>query len=394
MKNSNYLSLAPLLLMAEITAFAQTPAPQPIPQGIPQVSPSTVAQPSNDDFNSRLRSIVARTTSDNASSLTRFTLDFPGGTPKQLAAAIEQAMGRPLNVIVPDDVAETKLPPIKVNNVTVPQLFQTLSEGSHKYGAGGRIQSNYGFQTIDGPRTDESIWTFFVSKRDESAAALTRFNLDFPGGSPRDLVAAIQKALGKPLNAIVPDDLAEVKLPTMKMKNVNAAELFNALMRTSAKDVAYTTSTFYGPGNKPSYSYQVYKKAYGFKTEGTATDDSIWYFFEDKPAVPPGTQDSPVKSCRFYLLTPYLDRGLTVDDITTAIQSGWKMLGEKETPAISFHKETKLLIAVGEPGKLETIDAVLKALEPPAPAMSGRRGPVSTAPLPASKPAEPPNAAE
>jgi hypothetical protein len=40
------------------------------------------------------------------------------------------------------------------------------------------------------------------------------------------------------------------------------------------------------------------------------------------------------------------------------------MLGEKETPTISFHKETKLLIAVGDATKLDTIDAVLRALEP------------------------------
>ena len=40
------------------------------------------------------------------------------------------------------------------------------------------------------------------------------------------------------------------------------------------------------------------------------------------------------------------------------------MLGDQETPRISFHKETKLLIAVGDPAKLETIDAVLKALAP------------------------------
>jgi hypothetical protein len=68
-----------------------------------------------------------------------------------------------------------------------------------------------------------------------------------------------------------------------------------------------------------------------------------------------------------YLLTPYLDRGLTVDDITTAIQTGWKMLGYSPTPELSFHKETKLLIAVGDPNQLETIDRVLSALNPPGP---------------------------
>jgi len=31
-----------------------------------------------------------------------------------------------------------------------------------------------------------------------SAATLTKFDLDFPGGSPNELVAAIQKAMGRP----------------------------------------------------------------------------------------------------------------------------------------------------------------------------------------------------
>ena len=90
------------------------------------------------------------------------------------------------------------------------------------------------------------------------------------------------------------------------------------------------------------------------------TDDTIWYFYAEKPA-----ELSPPKECRFYSLAPYLDRGMTVDDITTAIKTGAKMLGEGQEPAISFHKDTKLLIAVGESGKLQIIDAVLKALEPP-----------------------------
>jgi len=38
------------------------------------------------------------------------------------------------------------------------------------------------------------------------------------------------------------------------------------------------------------------------------------------------------------------------------------MLGEGEDPKISFHSDTKLLIAVGDPEKLQTIDAALQAL--------------------------------
>jgi hypothetical protein len=197
------------------------------------------------------------------------------------------------------------------------------------------------------------------------ANSLTRFNLDFPGGTPKQLVAAIQKAMGIPLNAIVPTEFADTKLPELKMNNVNVKELFDALEATSLRQEAYISGSYYGGGMaSPSHSYQVAQVTSGFKTVGAPTDDSIWYFYVQKPAFPPLSQ--PAKVCRFYALAPFLERGQTVDDITTAIQTGWKMLGDKDTPTINYHKDTKLLIAVGEENKLATIDAVLKALDPSA----------------------------
>ncbi len=122
----------------------------------------------------------------------------------------------------------------------------------------------------------------------------------------------------------------------------------------------------------PGGGYQMHQTAYGFKTEGRPSDDSIWHFYVEKPVVPPPSPPRQYpKVCQFYSLAPYLEGGLSVDDITTAIETGWKMLGETSPPKISFHKDTKLLIAVGEPSKLETIDAVLKAL---GPQMGGGRG--------------------
>ena len=37
----------------------------------------------------------------------------------------------------------------------------------------------------------------------------------------------------------------------------------------------------------------------------------------------------------------------TIEDVTTAIETTWKMLGTDPLPKMSFHKETKLLIVVG-----------------------------------------------
>jgi hypothetical protein len=193
---------------------------------------------------------------------------------------------------------------------------------------------------------------------------LIKFDLDFPGGTPKELVAAIQKALGRPLNAIIPEELAATKLPALKMNSVDVSELFKALTAASRKtETVLAGTTSYGVSQ-----YQYVQTACGFRqgTEGRLSDDSIWYFYVEKPNPPPPPLPSKIPTvCRFYSLTPYLDRGLSVDDITTAIQTGWKMLGEMSPPTISFHKDTKLLIAVGEEGKLETISDVLRALEPP-----------------------------
>ncbi|MGC3958668.1 MAG: hypothetical protein QM813_12240 [Verrucomicrobiota bacterium] len=188
---------------------------------------------------------------------------------------------------------------------------------------------------------------------------LTRFNLDFPGGDPAALVAAIEKAMGRPLNVVIPDEYAADNIPALRMTLVTVPDLFRAMELACIRTIPYRNAGFGG--------YQQLQTTISFQTSGAATDDSIWYFRGRQQ--PPDlsfleTKPAPVKASRFYALTPYLEQGLKVEDITTAVQTAWKMLGEKQTPDISFHKETKLLIAVGEPGKLDTIDAVLNALRP------------------------------
>jgi hypothetical protein len=198
----------------------------------------------------------------------------------------------------------------------------------------------------------------------------TRFDLDFPGGTPDQLVAAIQKAMGKPLNVIIPDEHVRVKLPALKMKNVNVAELFQALEQASRK-TEYVPANRFGGGAFGGGGYQQFNTSYGFRNTGTgSSDDIIWSFYVEKPNYP---GQSTAKVCRFYSLASYLERGATVDDITTAIDTGAKMLGDASSPEIRFHKDTKLLIAVGEPVQLEIVDAVLRALDSNKPVTAGDR---------------------
>lgn len=316
------------------------------------------AQPSS-TFAERLAAIQNRAAADvtNATAnLTKFNLDFPGGTPAELVKAIEKAMGKPLNVIIsPDEKsAQAQLPPIKVTDMDVARLFRTLLENSRQYDEDHReCLKSTGFFTQDGNPTDNSLWTF---RAWEKPSVLTKFNLDFPGGTPAKLAKAIEKVTGKPLNVIISDVDADTKLPPLKMNNVNVATLFQALEQASRKQMLVNISGGYGPIGTPAFTQ--FNASYGFKTEGQPTDNSVWYFHVDKPVPPLGAP----KTCRFYSLSPYLDRGFTVDDITTAIQTGWKLAGETAPPTLNYHKETKLLMAYGEPDKLKTIDDVLKTL--------------------------------
>jgi hypothetical protein len=190
-----------------------------------------------------------------------------------------------------------------------------------------------------------------------AAAALPTFDLKFPGGGPTDLVKAIEAASGNPLNVIISKEDEDIELPPLKMTGVTVPQLFQALEPMSVKNVTVmTASPLFGMGPQQT----TYITSYGFKTTGDPTENSIWYFHVQRPTVPPLASSGNV--CRFFSLAPYLEHGFTVDDITTAIQTGWKMAKDSSPPELNYHKETKLLMAFGDPDELKTIDNVLQTL--------------------------------
>jgi len=201
---------------------------------------------------------------------------------------------------------------------------------------------------LPGPPVAQARTRMRDQTNSDAGAALTKFDLDFPGGAPAELVSAIEKSSGKPLNAIIPTEDAAFTLPPLKMSHVNVAQIFSALgaaSRSIAREEGAVTTS--------SYSFDTPSQP--------VTDDSIWYFTSD--ATPP----SP-KNCMFFSLEPYLNRGFTVDDITTAIRTGWELQaaanGLKAAPQLTFHKETKLLIVVGDQYQIQLAAQALQALPP------------------------------
>jgi hypothetical protein len=186
------------------------------------------------------------------------------------------------------------------------------------------------------------------------------FDLNFPGGTAKDLVEAINKVLpqDEQVNVVVPPQDINVQLPSLRMKGVTIPALFESLStERHEKD---------------------YRIMYGFRR--TSATPPVWTFYVLEDRQGPSAGPSPNTAvCRFFALNSYL-QSHTIEDITTAIRTGYEMLGG-EVPAMKFHPETSLLIAVGPPAQLQLIDQALKALsENPAPVDPTTGRPIRTLP--------------
>src|SRR5262249_7868927 len=122
-----------------------------------------------------------------------------------------------------------------------------------------------------------------------------KFDLDFRGGTPRELVSTIEKTTGKSLNVIIPKEDESIEIPSMRFKSVTVPDLFKAISLASQKQEV-VSGTFVN-------TY------YTFETQGQG-EDSIFYFKSNKPR--------PVQEfCKFYQLGEYL-QNYSIEDITTA----------------------------------------------------------------------------
>jgi hypothetical protein len=182
-------------------------------------------------------------------------------------------------------------------------------------------------------------------------------DLDFSGGPPAELVEEIKVQLGDTsLNVIIPDHLAGVNLPSLRLERVTVSALFEAITEATRRTLrmADPNSRAYPPGSVPPVEYHV---ASGFRRIGTE-GSPVWVFYSEGPPIHQQAQNV----CRFFQLGPYLE-DYTIEDITTAIRTGYDLLGGAP-PEMKFHHETRLLIAVGPEDQLRLIDSALQQLQP------------------------------
>src|SRR6266498_1013555 len=55
-----------------------------------------------------------------------FDLSFAGGTPQKLVSEMERANGLKLNVLIPPELADTRIPPMELRSVSVQDVFDSL----------------------------------------------------------------------------------------------------------------------------------------------------------------------------------------------------------------------------------------------------------------------------
>jgi len=182
-----------------------------------------------------------------------------------------------------------------------------------------------------------------VSEQKQNAAAPIRFDLDFKGGSIRALFDAIGKARGQPVNVYLPHEAESIPIDPFHVSGVTVKELLDAVSNSGAGRLS---------GNLRERLFH-----YSFFATPADSDSAVWSVRVEDLYTP----SEPI--CRVYSLSPYLDTGLSVDDITTAIRTAWKMLNyTPSTVNLSYHRETKLLIAVAPEDELKAVEQVLSAL--------------------------------
>ena len=158
------------------------------------------------------------------------------------------------------------------------------------------------------------------------------FDLNFRGGTPDELAAAIGAASGKKPNLLLSPGAEKVTLPGLQLRSVTTAQVFNALnliIRTE-RDVVFTSTASSEVGG-----------------------ETIWTMLY---ATRPG------KACKVFYVGDLLQK-YKIEDVTTAIQSVWKMQGAEGE--LKFHQDTQLLIAcAAHPPQLNIISEILAELSP------------------------------
>jgi hypothetical protein len=177
------------------------------------------------------------------------------------------------------------------------------------------------------------------------------------------------KASGKHLNIMIPENLRDVAATNridVELKQITVPEVLDLLGMASqrpANDPHPNSGLRLAGGFTVGYSFRRVSS-----NEGTLTYLLVGQYPPPSPSEPAAPQPplapvepAPPRAVFFFSLDPYLER-FTVEDIITAVKTGWDLDGKKERPTLKYHDQTKLLVASGDPFQVEMIKSVLANL--------------------------------
>lgn len=182
-----------------------------------------------------------------------------------------------------------------------------------------------------------------------------RFDIDFPGGDPWELVSAIEKASGENINALIPERAKALKFPPFRMHGITSTEFFNA---SSGQSPKYKRVEEHQTGKKLQY----FQDAYYWEPKQTKNGAPIIWILHFKEHAGTITELIPLNAVIPYNINKLLDK-YTIDDITTAIDIAWQLSGREVEAVLKFHEETKLLVASGTEREINIMLEVIKTLE-------------------------------
>ena len=178
------------------------------------------------------------------------------------------------------------------------------------------------------------------SPGDPSGVVEPVFDIDFPGGTVVEFVAAVSAARGRPANILIDENDRSMRIPKFAMRQVTLGSLIQAInqlarMRDPASEFA--AGNYAVPG------------------------ETIWSLTVARP------RNVPEEQVKFFNLDRFLPLN-SVDDIITALNAGYQLkTGGDDRINLKFHKETRLLMVRGTPEVLAMVGDVLSQLAPPPP---------------------------
>jgi hypothetical protein len=160
-------------------------------------------------------------------------------------------------------------------------------------------------------------------------------DLDFPGGTVAEYVAAIEKEFG-PFNKVLAPEAAAIRVQPMKFTGVRFGDVILILRAVSDPQATGYVHVFKEQGT------DIWRIGYTYMSGNQVVT-----------AVP--------TELRVWTLRGLIEGGTRVEDILSAVETAVGLIGG--SPKIRYHKDTGILIVLGTPQELDAANQVLKALE-------------------------------